>query len=138
MGTALAYGRMVNKGDYVQYLEQLERLRQPTPAQDFVRLNRRLSTHLIALEEQKFEHEDLDLDLARQITERLSAIAEAAEDLDSEQRAWARGAIDYFLVTTDIDNDVISPTGLLDDARVLNHAAERIGRPDLLVDISGR
>jgi hypothetical protein len=122
----------------MEYLEELERLRQPTPADDFVRLSRRLSTHLTALEEQQFEHESLDIDLARLVTDRLTRLAGEAAELTPEQRGWLRGAIDYFLITTDIENDVLSPEGLVDDARVLNHALERIGRTDLLVDVSGR
>ena len=120
------------------HLKQLDELCQPTPVADFIRLKRRLATHLIALEEQQVEYEDLDLTLARQITDRLTSLADDAGTFGSADRAWIRGAIDYFLITTDVDNDVISPTGLVDDAHVLNHTLERVGRPELMIEIASQ
>jgi len=117
-------------------LADLERLREPTSLDDFARLRRRMNTHMEALEEQQYDFEHLDLKLASQIAEALGSMIEAAATLDRDQRSLLRGALEYFLLTTDKDNDVTSPVGLRDDARVVNHVALDLGRQDLVISLT--
>ena len=107
-------------------LADLERLREPTSLDDFARLRRRMNTHMEALEEQHYDFDHLDIELASQIADALTLLVEAAASLDHDQRSLLRGAVEYFLLTTDKDNDVTSPFGLRDDARVLNHVEHNL------------
>jgi hypothetical protein len=79
-------------------------------------------------------NEFLDIALARKITDLLKLLIEDAETYSPDQRALLNGAIQYFLVFEDHDDDFSSSIGLEDDARVANTVAAELGRPNLQID----
>jgi len=113
----------------------LAALQVPTTVGEFEHVRRRIVTHLAVLEEQQFEFEQLDVELGRRIGAGLGALIEGVATMDPHQRSRLRGAAEYFLLTTDSDNDVSSPTGLEDDARVFNLVAGELRRADLQIDL---
>jgi hypothetical protein len=128
--------RSVQMPRTIERVSELERLREltvPTTVEQLQRLRARISTHVDLIDEQRYDNEFLDAELARDIASSLLAMVDAASHLGADERALVRGAVDYFVLTLDADNDVTSPFGLEDDARVVNHVCERIGRPDLAV-----
>ncbi|MEZ5382147.1 MAG: hypothetical protein R2754_10205 [Microthrixaceae bacterium] len=66
---------------------------------------------------------------AHRLAQEISALLDHAEDLDDEQRALLRGAVEYFVLEDDFE------PGLLDDAEVVRSVREALGLtdvPDLL------
>lgn len=115
--------------------DALVRLSRPTAISEFTRLRRRITTHMAALEEQQWDHEQLDVVLAVKIADVLNQLIAEANVLDAEGRAVLRGGIEYFLLTTDSDDDVRSPVGLRDDARVVNLVLDALRRPELAIEL---
>ena len=58
-----------------------------------------------------------------------------AHELTADERALVRGAIEYFVLNDDAADDLDDPLGFDDDARVFNSVLDRIGRPELKVDV---
>jgi hypothetical protein len=77
----------------------------------------------------------LDVDLAEQITESLLGLLDDRDSLGFEERRLLAGAVEYFVLSTDTDNDLDSPVGLVDDARVTNATAAALNRPDLIISL---
>jgi hypothetical protein len=117
----------------VKELEVLEQLRRPTSVREFTRLRGRVVVHLEALEEHQLDDEHVDVRTGERIVRSLLALVDHSSELDDEQRSWLRGALNYFVLTSDADNDFDSPRGLHDDALVLNAVCMRLGRRDLCV-----
>jgi hypothetical protein len=111
-------------------------LLRPTSRDDIRLLRGRVVLHLDALEEQSFSFETLDIDLARRLSGGLCQLIDGAASFDAEERSLLRGAVEYFLLSSDADHDVTSPVGLLDDNRVFNSACRALGRADLEIPIS--
>lgn len=112
-----------------------EQLKQPTPPDELLRLARRIETHLDRIEEAGLRNEFVQTELASSIVRSLDKLIDEVASLDADQRAAVRGCIEYFIQTADIDDDVMSPIGLEDDARVFNRMCEEIGRLDLTVTL---
>lgn len=77
----------------------------------------------------------LDIVLAGQIAESLLGLLDDRASLGFEERRLLAGAVEYFVLSTDTDNDLDSPVGLVDDARVTNATAVALNRPDLVIPI---
>ena len=66
---------------------------------------------------------------AHRLAKQISALLDHAEELDDDQRALLRGAVEYFVLEDDFE------PGLLDDAEVVRSVREELGLtevPDLL------
>jgi len=116
-------------------IEVFESLQRTTDITDFPRLIRRVSTHVDRIDEAQLDNASINAKLAVSIAGTLTTLMESARTLDASGRSTLRGAVEYFLLTGDADDDVSSPVGLEDDARVVNHACELLGRPDLVISI---
>ena len=79
----------------------------------------------------------IDVDLAEAVAMTLMALLADRDRLSFEERRLLAGAVEYFVLTGDNDNDMASPVGLVDDAKVTNATAEALGRPDLVIPIAG-
>src|SRR3989442_625915 len=112
-----------------------ESLCRPTSAADLERVTKRLRTHVDAVEEAALSRPELNLELAELLVAGLRALAADGAGVGAEQRAQVRGAIDYFLLTADADDDLTAPRGLEDDARVFNHVCRAIDRDDLVISM---
>jgi hypothetical protein len=110
-------------------------LLKPAALDDLHRLRGRIAVHLDSLEEQSFSHEFLDLELARVLTDGLTELIDGASGYDAEERSLVRGAVDYYVLPTDAENDVTSPIGLEDDARVFNAVCRALGRSTLEIPL---
>lgn len=114
-------------------LEEFERLRQPIGAEQLQRLGRRLGTHVEAVAEAALREPELPVGLAARLADGLSALVAEATTLDASDRAIVHGALRYFLLTGDADNDLASTHGLGDDLQVFNEACRLLGRLEMQV-----
>jgi hypothetical protein len=107
-----------------------------TSVADLQRLRGRISTHVDLLEEAAFDHDELQLELGRQVATCLLTLLDDPSALDAEHRSLVRATIEYFILTDDSDNDVSSPIGMEDDARMVNDLCQELGRTDLTIKLS--
>lgn len=77
----------------------------------------------------------LDINLAEKIAESLMGLLDDRASLGFEERRLLAGAVEYFVLSTDTDNDLDSAVGLVDDARVTNATAAALNRPDLVIPL---
>ena len=56
------------------------------------------------------------------------------ENIPPHARSWCRGMVQYFCVSDDDEHDFFSPTGLKDDAEIMNACLKLAGREDLCIN----
>lgn len=95
----------------------------------------RVEGHLSLVQAAQIINQSVDVELAAQIAGSLLELLDEIESLGFEERRLLAGAVEYFVLSTDTDNDLNSPVGLVDDARVTNATAVALGRPDLVIPI---
>lgn len=78
-----------------------------------------------------------DVETAELVAEAIVKVLTHAREFDGEQRALVRGAAEYFVLNDDASDDLDDVLGFDDDARVLNSVLDRIGQPDLKVQLLG-
>lgn len=93
----------------------------------------RVAGHVSLMEAAQALNNLVDIELARAIGDSLDGLLVGADSLSFEERRLLAGAVEYFVLTGDSDNDMASPVGLLDDARVTNATARALGRPGLVI-----
>ncbi len=91
--------------------------------------------HIESVRNAADEHDFIDVGLGERIAEVLHALIEGAETYTAKERALLRGAIRYFTQHDDEIADLQSPTGMDDDAEVLNAVSAFLGRNDLVITI---
>ena len=102
---------------------------------DVARLATELDAHLERVRGALRQNEFLNLPLAERIADVLRRLIGGYQDLSGNQaRMWVVGATRVFLETHDVLDDLSSPIGFDDDARILNAVLRDIGREDLLID----
>ena len=94
-----------------------------------------IEVHYQELVQARQRNEFLDLVLAREIADALKELVQGADSYTDDQRALLYGAVRYFLLVEDHDDDMSSSIGLEDDARVTNAVAAELGRPDLAIPL---
>lgn len=87
----------------------------------------RIIGHLSVVEIEWSTNPDIDFHTAKRITDALQRLIERSADLDGEQRALVRGAIEYFVLTEDVQGDLAGPSGFADDAAVVEAVATAVG-----------
>jgi hypothetical protein len=95
-----------------------------TNAEELLALRSRVDSHLEYLLASDLEAQDDEA--AREVALHLQALLERASQLDAGQRALARGAIEYFVLSGDERRRDTNPEGLTDDARVAKTVREVI------------
>ena len=95
----------------------------------------RVEGHVSLLEAAFAVNNLVDVDLGRAVGRTLLALLAKLNRLSYEERRLLAGAVEYFVLTGDSDNDLASPVGMVDDAKVTNATAEALGRPDLVIPI---
>lgn len=108
----------------------IEQFKRPTSVEALGRLASQAQIHAQMLDEQSLETPHVDYRLARQLADVLSALAQAADQLDGDQRAVVGAAARYFVLTEDDSSD-LEVDGLLDDAAAIADVCREIGRDDL-------
>lgn len=76
-----------------------------------------------------------DVETAVMIAKTLCKLLASGIDFDDEARAQIRGAVEYFLLTDDAEDDMENVLGFDDDARVVNTVLDRIGHPEFAVKL---
>jgi len=77
-----------------------------------------------------------DADLAEAVAMALLGLLADRDRLSFEERRLLAGGVEYYILTGDSDNDLASPVGMVDDAKVTNATAEALGRPDLVIPVA--
>ena len=76
-----------------------------------------------------------DLETAELVAEAIQKVLAFSAEFDERERAMVRGAVEYFVLNDVASDDLTDVLGFDDDARVLNSVLDRIGRPDLKVQL---
>lgn len=95
----------------------------------------RVEGHVSLMQAANAINQLVDVDLAEAIAATLLALLEQPDSLAYEERRLLAGAVEYFVLTGDNDDDLASPVGMVDDAKVTNATAAALGRPDLVIPI---
>lgn len=121
-------------------LSPLERVRflnlcEPRSADMLAADKDRVEGHVSLMQAANAINQLVDVDLAEAIAATLLALLEQPDSLAYEERRLLAGAVEYFVLTGDNDDDLASPVGMVDDAKVTNATAAALGRPDLVIPI---
>lgn len=122
-------------------LSALERVRflnlcEPRSADALAADRDRVEGHLSLMRAAHAINSLVDVELAEGVAGSLMAMLEMADGLAYEERRLLAGAVEYYVLTGDNDDDLASPVGMVDDARVTNATAEALGRSDLVVPVA--
>lgn len=98
-------------------------------------LRQALRDHLDEIRAAAQSNELLPLDIAQEVAEKCDALLREHAALPPEHGALVVAAARYFISSDDARPDLQGVLGLDDDAAVFNHAARRIGREDLVIDV---
>lgn len=112
-----------------------EELCEDASVADINRLRRRVRSHVSTIDEAALTKPDLPVALADALAEKLNGLADLAPELDAEGRRLVRGAMMYFVLTTDDEDDLGGPNGLDDDVYVLNRVCDDLGRFELKLEL---
>jgi len=96
----------------------------------------RVAGHVSLMEAASSVSPNIDTELARDIGRALQAMLAEPDQLAYEERRLLAGAVEYFVLTGDSDDDMESPVGLVDDARVTNATARALNREELVVPLA--
>ncbi len=113
--------------------DQFRSLCLPTTPEDLAALPELVDLHLTQIEAEAGPNADLET--AQAIGRSLITLLGAGLTFDEAQRALIRGAVEYFLMVDDASGDLNDVLGFDDDARVLNSVLDRIGHPQLKVEL---
>jgi hypothetical protein len=106
----------------------------PTSAEELPGLRLRVASHLAWVRAQSAAYPAVDVDTASQLATTLGHLLDEPDVYDAEARALLRGAVHYFVMRDDGEDDLRSPIGFDDDARVVNAVLDALGRTDLRVE----
>lgn len=87
------------------------------------------------LEEEARRNSNVYLELARGIGRELAFLLERYKDLDERGKKLVVGAYRYFCEDDDPVDDSAFASGLIDDAKVINHVLEETGFEERAIDI---
>ena len=92
----------------------------------------RILGHLSVVEIEWSTNPDVDFHAAKRIADALRTMIDRSAELDGEQRALVRAAVEYFVLSDDVNND-LAAEGFEDDAAVVNAVAAAVGLTDVRV-----
>lgn len=93
----------------------------------------RILGHLSVVEIEWSTNPDIDFHAAKRIADALRVMIDRSAELDGEQRALVRAAVEYFVLSDDVNNDLVATDGFEDDAAVVNAVAAAVGLTDVKV-----
>ena len=102
---------------------------------DLLALGDMIDAHVARVRDAAEMLDFVDVELAQKIGLVLHTLASDSEQYTARERSLLAGAVAYFVEHNDVNNDLGSPTGLEDDALVLNAVCRYVGRSDLQVAI---
>lgn len=103
---------------------------RPTPE-----LRALVQAHLAATRTASAASPWVDLEGAEQVAAACLALLDATDDLSPEHRSWVQAACLYFAESDDGEADFDSIVGFDDDAEIVNHVCDRVGRTDLRIEM---
>ncbi len=113
---------------------RFRRLCLPTEADELAQMGDTIQLHLQQVKANALPVTDSET--AELLADRLVQLVAAGESFDSEERSLVRGAAEYFLLTSDADDDLSDALGFDDDVRVFNSVVRRLDRPDLAIQLA--
>ena len=128
---ALDIDRLLHPGER----DQFQALSVTTSEIELLASRERIRNYLHRLAELAETNTTVDIEMAKAVTGALVALLVDTEQYDAEQRALIRGAIDYFVLVDDRQDDLSDIIGFDDDARITNAVTEALGRDELRIDI---
>lgn len=126
-------------------LAELQRLLSPKEYQQLVALvgggvvaasamDEKVDSHLRFLQEAADDDEFVEMGLGAAVAGVLHQLIAGLDGLaNEEEQQIVSAAVEYFVLASDVDDDVRSPIGLEDDVRVVNAVAAVLGRDDLRI-----
>ncbi|MCP4695181.1 MAG: hypothetical protein GY859_44545 [Desulfobacterales bacterium] len=76
----------------------------------------------------------VNIRLAKAVYRNFEIIVDQWETLPGAARPWLRGAMRYFALSSDLEDDFTSPIGFDDDVDIMNACLKLAGREDLGLD----
>lgn len=113
-----------------ELLARLGDLAAETSQDELIELRSRVLGHLSVVELAFADDQAVDFHRAKKVADTLNQLIDWSLAFDAEQRRLVRGAIEYFVLVDDEQEDV-SVDGFHDDAEVLNAVCEAVGLPEL-------
>jgi hypothetical protein len=107
----------------------------PTDRDELAGLRLRVAGHVAWVRAQSEAYPAVDVDTANRIAVTLGHLLDEPDSYGADERALLRGAVDYFVMRDDGEDDLRSPIGFDDDARVVNAVLDALGRSDLRVEV---
>ncbi|TCB96247.1 hypothetical protein E0H26_16690 [Micromonospora zingiberis] len=98
-------------------------------------LIRKVDSHVAAL---RAGLHGSDLELAERLATCLRELVVVTAQASAADRAQVRVAVHYFVLRRESRGRLLSVRSLTATQRLVNKAARRIGRPDLMVEVRGR
>lgn len=93
----------------------------------------KVDSHTRFLQDAADDDEFVEMDLGRAVAGVLHQLIAGVDVLAEEEQQLVAAVVDYFVLTSDVDDDVRSPIGLEDDVRVVNAVVTVLGRDDLRI-----
>jgi len=113
------------------------KLAVPVKPQKMEQLKTDIKRYLERITRAQNKNEFLNEPLARKIGKTAIYLLDSYQQYPKNKQALIIGAVKYFLLDADEENDLESPLGFDDDAEVFNYVLKNIGRDDLIIDIEG-
>ncbi len=113
---------------------QFRRLCIPTDADELMQMGDTIQMHVQQVKANALPATDSEM--AELLGERLRQLVASSDSLDGEGRSLVRGAIEYFLLASDADDDLSDALGFDDDVRVFNSVVRQLDRPALAIHLA--
>jgi hypothetical protein len=107
---------------------------QGQPAQTTDQLRQLVRAHLAAAQTASAHSPFVDLETAEALATTCLALLDHV-DAQSAHHDLVQAACLYFAAQDDEEDDFASPVGFDDDAEVIRHVAQTVGRPDLAPEL---
>lgn len=113
---------------------RFRRLCLTTSADELAQMGETVELHLSQIKANALPATDSEM--GELLANRLRQLVAGGDGLAPDDRALVRGAVEYFLLTNDADDDLADALGFDDDVRVFNSVARRVGQPQLVIQLT--
>lgn len=100
-----------------------------------VTLKQQVLRYLEKVEFETLQNEFINFSLAKKIAEVCILLLDVYDQYNIEEQKFISAAIQYFLQSSDDEEDLYSPLGFDDDAEVLNECLCLLKKEDLIIEI---
>ena len=100
-----------------------------------VLLRQKIENHLEKVLQETRRNEFINVNLAMKIKDVCLILIDELTKESLEKQNYITATINYFITTSDEEEDLYSPLGFDDDAEIVNECLKLIGREDLLIEL---